>query len=140
MRQDAGSGAPIQPAVNLAAEQKAQMSQTAATSGPKYTGEPISVNLKDVDLKDFFPTLDYRRVKGLFESLGYAEAVAIPLALLATEPHVDEIMLDGRRHFVADGPRLLPQGAPTSPAITNLICRKLDRRLSGLAKNLGGLS
>ena len=41
-----------QPAVNLAAEQKAHP-QTAST-GPKYTGEPISVNLKDVDLKDFF--------------------------------------------------------------------------------------
>jgi len=44
----------IQPAVNLAAEQKTQMAQTPATSGPKYTGEPISVNLKDIDLKDFF--------------------------------------------------------------------------------------
>ena len=44
----------IQPAINLAAEQKTQMAQTPATSGPKYTGEPISVNLKDVDLKDFF--------------------------------------------------------------------------------------
>jgi type IV pilus assembly protein PilQ len=54
MRQDAGSGPTIQPAVNMAAEQQAQMSQTKATSGPKYTGEPISVNLKDVDLKDFF--------------------------------------------------------------------------------------
>jgi type IV pilus assembly protein PilQ len=48
------ASAAIQPAVNLAAEQKTQMSQTPATSGPKYTGEPISVNLKDVDLKDFF--------------------------------------------------------------------------------------
>jgi len=47
-------GAAAQPAVNLAAEQKAQMSQSPAASGPKYTGEPISVNLKDVDLKDFF--------------------------------------------------------------------------------------
>ena len=46
---------PIQPAVNLAAEQKAQLAQKpAASSGAKYTGEPISVNLKDVDLKDFF--------------------------------------------------------------------------------------
>jgi type IV pilus assembly protein PilQ len=54
MRQDAGSAPAIQPAVNLAAEQQAQMSQTKAASGPKYTGEPISVNLKDVDLKDFF--------------------------------------------------------------------------------------
>jgi type IV pilus assembly protein PilQ len=43
------------PAVNLAAEQKAQMAQPgSAAAGPRYTGEPISVNLKDVDLKDFF--------------------------------------------------------------------------------------
>ena len=44
----------ITPAVNLAAEQKAQSGQQTASTGPKYTGEPISVNLKDVDLKDFF--------------------------------------------------------------------------------------
>jgi type IV pilus assembly protein PilQ len=41
-----------QPAVNMAAEQRAHPQSTA--SNPKYTGEPISVNLKDVDLKDFF--------------------------------------------------------------------------------------
>jgi type IV pilus assembly protein PilQ len=40
--------------VNLAAEQRAQVGQQPAAVGPKYTGEPISVNLKDVDLKDFF--------------------------------------------------------------------------------------
>jgi type IV pilus assembly protein PilQ len=45
---------PSQPAGNLAAEQKAQMRQPPSPMGPKYTGEPISVNLKDVDLKDFF--------------------------------------------------------------------------------------
>ena len=44
----------MQPAVNLAAEQRAQAGQQPAAVGPKYTGEPISVNLKDVDLKDFF--------------------------------------------------------------------------------------
>jgi type IV pilus assembly protein PilQ len=44
--------APVQPAVNLAAEQRSH--QQSTSSGPKYTGEPISVNLKDVDLKDFF--------------------------------------------------------------------------------------
>jgi type IV pilus assembly protein PilQ len=44
----------ITPAVNLAAEQKAQAGQQSSVVGPKYTGEPISVNLKDVDLKDFF--------------------------------------------------------------------------------------
>jgi type IV pilus assembly protein PilQ len=45
---------PTQPAVNLAAEQKAQIGQQPLGTGAKYTGEPISVNLKDVDLKDFF--------------------------------------------------------------------------------------
>ena len=47
-------GAQVQPSVNLAAEQKEQLSQKPAANGAKYTGEPISVNLKDVDLKDFF--------------------------------------------------------------------------------------
>jgi type IV pilus assembly protein PilQ len=51
---DNGNGQGIQPAVNLAAEQKVQMEQKPAANGAKYTGEPISVNLKDVDLKDFF--------------------------------------------------------------------------------------
>ncbi|MCU1296725.1 MAG: type and secretion system protein [Acidobacteriaceae bacterium] len=49
-----GAAPAFQPAVNMAAEQKAQSAQQPATVGPKYTGEPISVNLKDVDLKDFF--------------------------------------------------------------------------------------
>jgi type IV pilus assembly protein PilQ len=51
-----GSQAPstaIQPAVNLAAQQKAQ-AQEPPKREPLYTGEPISVNLKDVDLQDFF--------------------------------------------------------------------------------------
>jgi type IV pilus assembly protein PilQ len=44
----------IQPAENLAAEQRAQTTMQSFNAEPKYTGEPISVNLKDVDLKDFF--------------------------------------------------------------------------------------
>jgi type IV pilus assembly protein PilQ len=50
----AQSATTITPAVNLAAEQKSQTGQQSAAAGPRYTGEPISVNLKDVDLKDFF--------------------------------------------------------------------------------------
>jgi type IV pilus assembly protein PilQ len=48
------SGQTTQPAVNLAAEQKQQMEQKPASNAGKYTGEPISVNLKEVDLRDFF--------------------------------------------------------------------------------------
>jgi len=53
-QQASGNNPTITPAVNLAAEQRAQVGQQPAAVGPKYTGEPISVNLKDVDLKDFF--------------------------------------------------------------------------------------
>jgi len=44
----------VKAAVNMAAEQQQQMSQSTPLAGKRYTGEPISVNLKDVDLKDFF--------------------------------------------------------------------------------------
>jgi len=40
--------------VNLAAEGKGQSHLVSPVTAAKYTGEPISVNLKDVDLKDFF--------------------------------------------------------------------------------------
>ena len=42
------------PAENPAQEQAAQGAMPQQQQKPKYTGEPISVNLKDVDLKDFF--------------------------------------------------------------------------------------
>ncbi len=50
----AASMPPQNTAVNPAQEQQSQAHTPPAASGPRYTGEPISVNLKDVDLKDFF--------------------------------------------------------------------------------------
>lgn len=52
--QDSQTSSPkaVEQPVNMAAEQKTH--PQAVTSTVKYTGEPISVNLKDVDLKDFF--------------------------------------------------------------------------------------
>ncbi|HKF25686.1 MAG TPA: type IV pilus secretin PilQ [Candidatus Acidoferrum sp.] len=55
--QQAASQQAVQQASDAAAtiSPMAQQSATAAAAGPvKYTGEPISVNLKDVDLRDFF--------------------------------------------------------------------------------------
>ena len=43
----------------------------------------------------------------------------------------------GTRYFVALGTRCLPQGAPTSPAITNAICLRMDQRISGVAAKRG---
>ncbi len=99
-----------------------------------HVGSDVVINL---DLKDFFPSVSLPRVKGVFKSLGYSDAVASALALVCTEPEIEEVVLDGVTYFVAQGPRHLPQGSPASPAVTNLLCRRLDRRLSGLAEALG---
>ncbi|MCA9686586.1 MAG: RNA-directed DNA polymerase [Myxococcales bacterium] len=89
------------------------------------------------DVRDFYPTVSYRRVKGLFRKAGYGEQVATVLALLCTECPREEIEIGGRVHYVATGVRSLPQGAPTSPSLTNALCVRLDARLTGLASKLG---
>ena len=90
-----------------------------------------------IDLKDFFPSIGFKRVKRLFENMGYNEGVATMLALLASESPRVELTLDQTKRYVAVGERVLPQGACTSPTITNLLCRRLDARLSGIAQTLG---
>ena len=89
------------------------------------------------DIKGFYPTVTFRRVKGLLRRAGLGEQVATLMALLATESPREEVVTHGRTHYVATGPRSLPQGAPTSPSITNALCLRLDCRLSGLARKLG---
>ncbi|MEA5471379.1 reverse transcriptase family protein [Spirulina sp. 06S082] len=104
------------------------------TNARPHIGADVVINF---DLKDFFPTISYKRVKGLFRALGYSEAAGTILALLSTEADVEEVELDGKTYFVALGDRHLPQGSPASPALSNIICRRLDKRLSGMATNLG---
>jgi len=90
----------------------------------------------NIDMKDFFPSITYPRVKGVFQSFGYSEQIATILALICTEAECDQIELDGQTYYAAGMERFLPQGAPSSPAITNIICRKLDARLQGIAAKL----
>ena len=59
------------------------------------------------------------------------------LGLICTEPDADEVELDGQCFFVHASERYLPQGAPTSPAITNILCHRFDRRMTGMANKLG---
>ncbi|MBL8680984.1 MAG: hypothetical protein JNK05_17515 [Myxococcales bacterium] len=83
-----------------------------------------------IDLKDFFPTVHFYRVAGTLRYLGMGEAAASTLAAIVTH-----------RNKLPDGtvvmPGALPQGAPTSPAITNIVCRRLDARLDALSKKVG---
>lgn len=91
----------------------------------------------NLDLKDFFPTITQDRIKGVFRKLGYSHNVATTLSLICTEQDTEGVTLDGETWHVAIGERHLPQGAPTSPALTNILCRRLDNRLQGLANKLG---
>jgi RNA-directed DNA polymerase len=97
-----------------------------------HVGAQIVVNF---DLENFFPSIDFRRVKGVFRSLGYSEAVATIFALICTAPDTEEVEIDGKTYFVAVGERHLPQGAPTSPFLTNILCKRLDKGLTTLARN-----
>lgn len=119
--------------------------RSTATNAAVHQGATL---LLKFDLTDFFPTIHYFRVAGLFKSLGYSPGqsrvggvnqfmpvsadespgVACTLARLCTyAPSAYE---------TSSG--FTPQGAPTSPAISNLICRRLDARLTGLAEKSGG--
>ena len=93
--------------------------------------------LVNIDLKDFFPSVHYARIKGLFLSMGYSGQIATILALLCTEAEVQEVEMDGELYYVQTSKRHLPQGSPASPVLTNLLCRRLDARMTGLAQKLG---
>ncbi len=93
--------------------------------------------LINCDLQDFFPTINVHRVIGLFTDFGFSPASATILALLCTESPRRVVNYAGQTFHVATGPRCLPQGACTSPAISNLISRRLDSRLTGISKKLG---
>ena len=72
-----------------------------------------------VDLKDFFPSITANKIYTIFSSLGYNNFAATILTNLCT--------LDSR----------LPQGSACSPALSNIICITLDKRLIGLCEKRG---
>lgn len=73
-----------------------------------------------VDIKDFFPSITFSRVFGMFQGqpFQFGEQAALCLAQISC---IDE----------DNGP--LPQGGATSPYIANMLCRRMDKRLAKLA-------
>lgn len=72
----------------------------------------------NVDLKDFFPSINFGRVRGMFMAHPYQRNSGVATVLAQICCHNNQ----------------LPQGAPTSPIISNMICAKLDSELQRLAK------
>lgn len=70
----------------------------------------------NIDLKDFFPSISQKQIFRIFYYYGYTVELSYIFSKLCTY----------KGH--------LPQGAPTSPYLSNIVCLKLDKRLSGLAK------
>lgn len=104
------------------------------TNAIPHVAKDIVINQ---DLKNFFPSIIYPRILGVFKSLGYSDQVATIFALLCSEPRILEVSVLGETYYAQRGERFLPQGSPCSPAITNILCRKLDYRLAGLATKYG---
>ncbi len=75
----------------------------------------------NIDLKDFFPSIAFRRVKTVLQlpPFNLSDEISFLIANLCCE--------DGS----------LPQGAPTSPTLSNIVCQRLDRQLNALAKRFG---
>ena len=69
-----------------------------------------------IDFKNFFPSIRIGRVIKFFSSLGYTKDVSLMLSKICC---LDDC---------------LAQGAATSPMLSNLICRRLDARLSTFAE------
>ncbi|MEN9548970.1 MAG: hypothetical protein RIR12_1561 [Bacteroidota bacterium] len=92
----------------------------------------------NIDLKDFFPSIDQARVwKTLqlkpFNLTGNKQVLSnIIASLCCTQMDVERKDENGEWEKVRRN--VLPQGAPTSPVITNIVCQKLDYLLTAVAK------
>jgi hypothetical protein len=113
------------------------------TSVAPHVGRRVVLRM---DLRDFFPTFSGARIQTVFRMLGYPESVADLLGGIcanATPRNVwEDVSADGDPIYLSEIRRLyarphLPQGAPTSPALANICCYRLDCRLAALAKFAG---
>ncbi|HTT37928.1 MAG TPA: reverse transcriptase family protein [Burkholderiales bacterium] len=108
--------------------------RSVRTNAQPHVGKSAVLRL---DIKDFFPSIHFGRVRGLLLALGYGYPVATVLAALMTEAPRQPVQLGDTRVFAPCGPRACPQGAPTSPGLSNALLVKMDRRLAGLARRHG---
>jgi len=104
-----------------------------------HVGQYFVCNL---DLENFFPSVDQSRIWGrlLIEPFNLnntpeRKKIANMIAsLVCTNMQVERLI---NKKWTKIFTSVLPQGAPTSPTITNAICEKLDKKMAGVAKRFG---
>lgn len=111
-----------------------RLQRSVRTGAEAHVGKEVVIHC---DLKDFFPTVHFGRVRGLLIAYGYSYQVASALAALMTEAERQPVVIEEATFHVPVTSRYCVQGAPTSPGLCNAILLRLDRRLTGLAKALG---
>ncbi|MDB5388303.1 MAG: hypothetical protein JWM11_3949 [Planctomycetaceae bacterium] len=107
----------------------------------RHAGQDMVIHF---DMRDFFTSVRWPCVDGLFRTAGYPEGVARLLTgLCLTITPLDVLRASGsdvEPYHSSQATALrfahLPQGAPTSPALANLAAYRLDCRLSGLARKM----
>jgi hypothetical protein len=115
--------------------------RSVATFVAPHVGQSIVLKM---DLRDFFVSITSAPVVAIYRTAGYPESVALLLAGLCTnsvplqvfkQAELDPFraVSDWRVRRLYCQPHL-PQGAPTSPALANLVAYRLDLRLAGLAR------
>lgn len=88
-----------------------------------------------MDLADFFPTVSWRRARNTFRREGYTACLATILGRVGADAERAKTPAG----FAAVSDARLVQGAPTSPAVTNIVCRPMDRALQRLARAFGAV-
>ncbi len=111
--------------------------RSVVTNAAVHRGQNYIFN---IDLKDFFPSVEQGRVmkRLTLTPFNFSPQIALVVSGLCSmrvkrEQHIETKQHNLDKQFMY----VLPQGAPTSPIITNMICDTLDRRLAGLAKRFG---
>ena len=103
--------------------------------------------LVKADITNFFPSISEIQAYRVFRSLGYQKLISFELARLTTfAPESSERyqlrnwqnwMTEGIAIYRNRGQGFLPQGAPTSPMLSNLVMRDLDEKIAHLSHDFG---
>ncbi|MHA1282588.1 MAG: reverse transcriptase domain-containing protein [Promethearchaeota archaeon] len=88
----------------------------------------------NVDIKNFFYSIKFPVVYGIFKRIGYSRFISSLLAALCTAPPRKYNRKKNVWQLIKNKLHYLPQGAPTSPALSNLACIDLDEKLNAAAE------
>ena len=99
--------------------------RSVCTNAQRHVGKNYVLNM---DIKDYFPSITGRMVRSALKRCGLQDRMASLIADMCT-------VSDTGNEDLPES--VLPQGAPSSPVLSNLVCSVMDRRLEGLAKRFG---